>query len=443
MNFTDKKYILIGVILILLSGCLVSPTYKTPSINFIPTSTLPDETPTVVQTDPVIEISFADVEPKGFREDFCWNAIGVDKIGHVYMAIGYGDVGQANDVGIFRYTIATGEHKFLTTLKSVSAAENNLLQGENIIKGHSRIVEMGGKIYLVSQGFHDMFAIDPTVRGGHFFQKDVATEQWHDLSVTDPGGVSILNQGIIAVDVIPSQNKVVGFSNPAGNIVIYDLSSRHSKVYTNPDASQYIGRNVSRHVVYSSYDNSVYAAFAGSPIMRLDLTSGVYATLPASSGEFYYGRGPDTGIDNNEFITAMAKTGDGKNIWYLSWDARLYHFDVVAQKLTRLGPVNTSEELSAGIRSTAGFALAISKDEKYLYSIPSTISDGSTGLYRFDIIAGTWNKQLDLTNRLGGATFSGGDTDADGHIYFARFGGETSSWVHLLQIDVIRLQSDP
>jgi hypothetical protein len=440
MNIINKKHIYICLIMILLSGCLVSPTYTTPSANFVPNSTLPDETPAVVQTDPIIEISFADVEPKGFREDFCWNAIGLDKIGRVYMAIGYGDIGQPNDVGVYKYNPTTGERKFLATLKSVSQAANNLLPNENIIKGHTRIVEMDGKIYLGSQGFHDMFAIDPSVRGGHFFQMDVATGQWRDLSITDPGGVSIPNQGIIGVDVIPGQNKVVGFTNPAGNLVVYDLTSGHSTIYTNLDASLYIGRNVSRHVVYSPYDNSLYTAFAGSPMMRLDLNTGAYTTLPASSGEFLYGLGPGTGIDNNEFITAMAKTADGKNIWYLSWDACLYHFNVVAQKLTRLGPVNTPEELSVGIRSTAGFALAISKDEKYLYSIPSSISDGSTSLYRYDIIDGTWNKLLDLTDRLGGATFSGGDIDADGRIYFAKFGGEISSWVHLLQIDVNGLQ---
>ena len=40
----------------------------------------------------------------------------------------------------------------------------------------------------VNQGFHDIFEIDPTVRGGHLYQMDVATEKWHDLSATDPNG---------------------------------------------------------------------------------------------------------------------------------------------------------------------------------------------------------------------------------------------------------------
>jgi hypothetical protein len=389
----------------------------------------------VAQTDPINEISFVDVEPNGFQEGWCWNAIGTDQAGHVYMAIGYGDIDRPNDVGVFRYSIASAEHKFLTTLKTVSQAENNLLPGENIIKGHTRIVEMDGKIYLGSQGFHDIFEIDPTVRGGHLYQMDVATEQWQDLSVTDPGGVSIPNQGIIAVDIIPGENKLVGFTSAGGDIVIYDLATQKSTVY--PSTREFLGRNVSRHIVYTH--GKVYAAFAGSPMMRLDLATGKYEVLPKTQGEFEYGPGP--GFDyGNEFVTAMAKTHDGNDIYYLSWNGILYHFNVTTETLTRVGPVNTAEELATGIDVKTAFALAISNDDKYLYTIPSSMSDKSTGLYRYDIAAGVWTKLADYTARLGNATFSGGETGADGRIYFARFGDENKGWVHLLQIDVNHLQ---
>jgi hypothetical protein len=424
MYIKNQKIVFILALIILMTGCGVPQPAVTPT-----------NTPQPTPVDPINEISFADVEPAGFKEGWSWNAIGVDKAGHAYLAIGYGDVGQPNDVGVFQYTIATGERKFLTTLKTVSQAEKNLLPGENIIKGHTRIVEMDGKIYLGSQGFHDIFEIDPSVRGGHFFQMDVATEQWHDLSATDPAGVSIPNQGIIAVDVIPGENEVIGFTSPGGDIVIYDLAARKSTVYLG--THEYLGRNVSRHVVYAH--GNIYVAFAGSPMLKLDLASGEYSFLPKSQGEFEYGPGP--GFDyGNEFATAMAKTHDGNHIYYLSWNGILYHFNVVTETLTRVGPVNTPEELANDIKVETAFALAISNDDKYLYTIPSSMSDGSTGLYRYDIAAGIWDKLADYTKRLGNATFSGGETDETGRIYFARFGEETRSWVHLLQIDPNQIQ---
>jgi len=106
--------------------------------------------------------------------------------------------------------------------------------------------------------------------------------------------------------VIPERGPVVSFTQAGGNIIVYDLALQHTTVYTTPDAAQYIGRNVSRHVVYSSKYNRIYTSFAGSLMMRLDLNTGEYTTLPASSGEFYYGPGP--GYDyGNEFVTAMAR----------------------------------------------------------------------------------------------------------------------------------------
>jgi hypothetical protein len=409
------------------------PTQALSSTSTLFASPAATDIPTVAA---VQEISFSDVIPQDlhFREGWCWNSIGVDDKGNVYMGIG-GKTLDGQDVVEVSNNITTGVRKFLTTLRTVSQQAGNLKTGEEIPKGHTRIVEMNGKMYLGSQGFHDIFAIDPNVRGGHFYEMDVTSGTWRDLSVTDPGGVSIPNQGIIGVDVIPEKNMVVGFASPAGNIVVYDLASQHSTVYTNPDAAQYLGRNVSRHIVYSSKYNRIYTSFAGSPMLRLDLNTGAYTTLPASSGEFYFGPGP--GYDyGNEFVTAMAKNHDGSQIYYLSWNGYLYHFNVDNETLTRVGPINTADEIALGVHVQSAFALAMSKDEKYLYTIPSGMSDGYTGLYRYDIAAGVWSKIADFTDRLGGATFAGGETDAAGRIYFARFGDESSGWVHLLQIDV-------
>jgi hypothetical protein len=440
-----KKYThLVLLFVFILSACStpVAQPAAIPATATLPTPTeiLDTTTPTSDPTDAIHEISFSDVIPQDlhFTEGWCWNSIGVDDKGNVYMGIG-GNTPAGQDVVEVSYNTTNGARKFLTTLRTVSQQANNLNPGEEIPKGHTRIVEMNGKMYLGSQGFHDIFKIDPTIRGGHFFELDAASGTYRDLSVTDPGGVSIPHQGIIGVDVIPEKNWVVGFASPAGDIIVYDLVAGSSTVYTNAEAGQYLGRNVSRHIVYSSKYNRIYASFAGSPMMQLDLNTGVYTTLPASSGEFYYGPGP--GFDyGNEFVTAMAKNHDGSQIYYLSWNGYLYIFNADNETLTRVGPVDTPDELAHNIKVGTAYALVMSNDEKYLYTIPSSMSDGSTSLYRFDIAASVWSKLADLTTKFGNATFSGGETDSHGRIYFARFGGETSGWVHLLQIDVSKIE---
>ncbi len=72
--------------------------------------------------------------------------------------------------------------------------------------------------------------------------------------------------------------------------------------------------------------------------------------------------------------------------------------------------------------------------------IPSSMSDGSIGLYRYDIAAGAWNKLVDLTQKTKGGVFAGGEIDSQGRIYFAHFGDEGGGWVHLMQIDVNNLK---
>ncbi len=106
------------------------------------------------------------------------------------MGIG-GQTPDSQDVVVVKYDTVTGEREFLTTLRTVSSAADNSLNGEKMPKGHTRIVEMNGNIYMGSQGFHDIFRIDPAVRDDHLFEMNIATETWRDLSATDPGGVSI------------------------------------------------------------------------------------------------------------------------------------------------------------------------------------------------------------------------------------------------------------
>ena len=57
-------------------------------------------------------------------------------------------------------------------------------EGENIPKGHTRLIFADGKVYMGSQGFHDLKnEIDdlPRYRGAHIFAFGTATNGWQDL----------------------------------------------------------------------------------------------------------------------------------------------------------------------------------------------------------------------------------------------------------------------
>jgi hypothetical protein len=166
----------------------------------------------------------------------------------------------------------------------------------------------------------------------------------------------------------------------------------------------------------------------------LDLNTLEYTTLPVANGKFLIpGENPGT---QNEFATAMAKNHDGSQVYFLTPSSYLYHFDVDNETLKNLGSVNTPDEIKQNIKSGDAFSLVMSLDEKYLYSIPSSMSNGAIGLYRYNIAAGVWEKLMDLTDKFGYgyAAIVGGEIDADGFIYFARF-NDDEEWVQLLRID--------
>ena len=59
---------------------------------------------------------------------------------------------------------------------NTAGAQHNLEPGEELPKGHSRIVQVGRKLYMTSQNFHDFKgSLDqlPEYRGAHLFSYDL------------------------------------------------------------------------------------------------------------------------------------------------------------------------------------------------------------------------------------------------------------------------------
>ncbi|HEX2099367.1 MAG TPA: hypothetical protein VHF69_01820, partial [Candidatus Synoicihabitans sp.] len=178
-------------------------------------------------------IRFEDIKPKDARITTCWDALGIDAEQRVYVALSDQSREHPFDTLIFRYDTRTDQRELLGTLRQISEAEGNLLEGETIAKIHVPFHEHAGKFYFSSHDYHTYDGRADLVkhRGGHFYSYDLATGKFSDLSKTEPAGVSVPQQGIIGLAVLPEQNLLAGLTFPFGDLVIYDLQRGTSTFY--------------------------------------------------------------------------------------------------------------------------------------------------------------------------------------------------------------------
>ncbi len=132
-------------------------------------------------------------------------------------------------------------------------------------------------MYFPSHDYHDIerdYSDMYDRRGGHFYAFDLKNESFEDLSRTDNFGVSVPYQGIIAMDILHSQNKLAGFTFPMGDILIYDLKTRRTTFH--PGVPEYRMRNVAREI-WATKKGKVYFTYAESDfwLWELDVKTGV------------------------------------------------------------------------------------------------------------------------------------------------------------------------
>jgi Concanavalin A-like lectin/glucanases superfamily/Putative Ig domain len=365
----------------------------------------------------VREIPLGAVNTSGKTISSCWGGLGKDTRNRIYIAMGIGPSATADsdDVAIFQYTPVTGgaigTRTFLDTLKHVTQLENNVDANETFAKVHTEMRPLDGKLYFASHDFHD---VGPGYhRGGHFFSYDPATNHFEDLSKTDPGGVSAPGEGIIAMDIMLPQKKLIGFTykpNDGGNVAAYDLAA-HSSVYwagnPNPDAG------VSRHI-FTGNDQLAYISygqFAGpQQIYAMNVTNGAI-TAPA---------GMTLRLAQ---IPAAAHASDGDRVFLLNWDY-VYLWHTASKQFESLGEMLPPADQGRNLYSAV---LVLSQDESKLYSLAEGYIDNSSTyvwrLYEFDVATHTTRLLADLNSQMmainggniGGSI--GGVMDAQGRIY--------------------------
>jgi hypothetical protein len=373
-------------------------------------------------SQPIFErsIAFDDIAPAGITLKQCWDALGMDSRERVYVGFTSVRADGREDFAVFRYDPSAGERRFLGTFMEASRAAGNLSPSEQIPKGHTHMLEIDGKMYMASQGFHDLkAALDtlPTYRGSHLYSYDPSRGKLEDVSRSLPGGVVTEHQGLIALAHAQGSDLLVGLAHPSSDIVLFD--TRRGQVQrVVPGIPWRLGNPLSREVV-ATKKGKIYTyrgtedAAQRNEVHRIwvyDLETGANTeTAFTATGGFWNGQ---TG------------THDGSTIYLATVNGELYRLDVETEVFTHLGHFLPKEEYAAGERVDTLYGITLSADEKRIYGIPRRSRAGGSNLYSYEIATGA----VTLVGQLEPAVYTGSHMrDSRGNIYFARF-GDGHSW---------------
>jgi outer membrane protein assembly factor BamB len=383
------------------------------------------------EPQPIFErsIAFDDVAPPGITLKQCWDALGMDSQERVYIGFTSTRAGGREDFALFRYDPSTGERRFLGTFMDASRAAGNLQSAEQIPKGHTHMLEVDGRMYTASQGFHDLKgAIDtlPTYRGSHLYAYDISGGRLQDVSRSLPGGVVTEHQGLIALAHAPGSDLLVGLAHPSSDIVLFD--TRHGRLQRIvPGIPWQLGNPLSREIVATTKGKIYTYRGTEDPAQRdevhriwaYDLKTNTNAeTAFTATGGFWNGQ---------------TKTRDGRAIYLTTVNGELYRLDVETEAFTHLGHFLPKEEYAAGERVVTLYGITLSADEKRIYGIPRRSRAGGSNLYSYEIATGA----VTLVGALEPAVYAGSNLrDSRGKVYFARF-GDGHAWEGKVRLVIV------
>ena len=400
---------------------------------------MPVAIPTTLAIDPTVswggsdqgiewtQVSFDDIAPPGMNMQQCWNGMGMDEQGRIY--IGFTSVRSdgREDFPVFRYDPESGERIYLGSFLDIVAAAGNSQSGESIPKGHTRMIFADGRMYMGSQSFHDLkWEIDslPTYRGSHLFAFDALNGAWSDLSAALPGGVMTEHQGIISLNVLLQEHLLIGLAHPSSDIILYDyLNEQLVKVV--PGIPWKLGNPLSREVIVAPSGN-IYTYRGTEAVSQRHETHSVWVY------NIHTGEMRDTGLQmTNGFWIGQTETRDGSKIYINTTGGEIYEFDVASETFKDLGyelPITDNRIIDYT------YAITLSPDETKLYFALSVIQDpggpegdgsGGTGeLYSYDLATG----QVIFVQQLPVGIYTSADLRDAENIYFSHFGDTSNIW---------------
>lgn len=382
------------------------------------------------------QIAFDDLAPQGFELRQCWNGLGMDGSGRIYIGFTSDRDDGREDFAVFRYDPASGERLFLGTFIDIAAAVDNLQAGEHLPKGHTRMILADGKMYMGSQGFHD-FKKDigelTNYRGSHLFSFDTSSGLWEDLAAALPGGVVTEHQGIVALSILREEHVLVGLTHPHSDIVLFDYRENRVVALV-PGIPWKLGNPLSREIIVAP-SGKIYT-YRGSedPRHRIDVN-------PVWVYDMVTENFKDTGFSmTNGFWVGQAETRDRSKIYVSTVNGQLYEFDTATETFKDLGYMLPKSDYDAGRRISFQYGVTLAPDEKKIYFIPSVLKhpSGSGELYAYDIATG----EVTFVQQLLPGIYTSGDLRDGKNIYFAHFGDSQDLWSGKVRLMIIGVPSD-
>ena len=397
-------------------------------------------TPTEIGQNKSLEwtqISFDDIAPSGMDMQQCWNGMGMDDQGRIYIGFTSKRVDGREDFPVFRYDPKTGQKDFLGTFLDILAAASNSRPGESVPKGHTRMIFDDGKMYMASQSFHDLkWEIDslPTYRGSHLFSYDTATGAWRDLSASLPNGVLTEHEGIVSLNILPKEHLLVGLAHPSSDIVLFDYKT-NQLVKVVPGIPWKLGNPLSREIIVSPSGNIYTYRGTEDPKQRLEThTPWVYNI---ETGEI---KDTDFVMTNGFWIGQTVKR-DGSKVYVSTTGGELYEFDTTTETFKDLGYMLPPEQIKAGRYIQYTYAITLSPDETEIYIALSVLDrpQGSGELYVFDLASG----EVTFVQQLPVGIYTSADLRDRENIYFSHFGVTANIWSGNPRLFILHVSPQP
>ncbi len=366
-------------------------------------------------------VVFDDVTPSYLKPTQSWNSLGLDDQDRLYINWTCTRTDGREDTALFRYTRSTGRKEFLGSFIDVATRQNNIATDEQIPKGHTRILQVGRKLYMGSQGFHDFKgAIDtlPSYRGAHLFAYDLDTGAFDDVSRTLPGGVVIEHQGIVTLNYSPEQKLLVGLSHPLGDIVLYDLALNKVRKVV-PSVPWKLNSVVSREIVVTKTGKVYTYRGPEDPALR-DSTNEVW------SYDLVTGTTTHTGqLLKGGFWNGQAVSKDRSKIYLSTVSGNLYRLDVATGTFTALGALIDPADANGSLKYKVSYlyGIGMTADEKKILGWPIITpsvgsGDSPTRLMGYDVGTKVVSKYIDGAYQA----FTGSNhRDSAGNFYQAAF----------------------
>ncbi|WP_026970325.1 hypothetical protein [Aliagarivorans marinus] len=357
-------------------------------------------------------ISFDDIAPAGYQLNQSWNGMGMDDRGRIY--IGWTSLRSdgLEDFVTYSYDPHTEQRRLIGSMMMASQQAGNLLPGEAIPKGHTEIVQVGSKMYMASQSFHDFKReIDelPNYRGAHLYEYDMETGVFRDVSAVMSGGVVLEHEGIVGLAYDAPSKQLVGISHPHYNMVFLDINQLNEPRIVEGIPWQ-LGNPLSREVIVDKHGKVyLYRGTERTEERNQRFNMWVYDTKSGTLSE------TDQQF-NNGFWAGQAHTKAGDTIYISTVNGGLFALDTASGKVSDLGDVIVaSAEVGESLRAHFLYDIILSQDERAIYALPA---GKHSDLFRYDIESAEVTRVASLPDDV----YSGNNLMGEnGDIYLAKF----------------------